>query len=50
MALPYLVLAINPNWLRYLPKHGGWMVRLKQFMGFLLIAMLLWLMWVLGRG
>jgi thiol:disulfide interchange protein len=49
MALPYLVLAINPNWLRYLPKPGGWMVRLKQFMGFLLIATLLWLMWVLGQ-
>jgi thiol:disulfide interchange protein len=48
MALPYLVLAINPNWLRYLPKPGGWMVRLKQFMGFLLIATLLWLM--LGSG
>jgi thiol:disulfide interchange protein DsbD len=49
MALPYLVLAINPNWLRYLPKPGNWMVRLKQFMGFLLIATLLWLMWVLGQ-
>lgn len=49
MALPYLVLAINPNWLRYLPKPGGWMVRLKQFMGFLLIATLLWLAWVLGQ-
>ncbi len=49
MALPYLALAINPNWLRYLPKPGDWMVRLKQFMGFLLIATLLWLMWVLGQ-
>jgi thiol:disulfide interchange protein len=49
MALPYLVLAINPNWLRYLPKPGGWMARLKQFMGFLVIATLLWLMWVLGQ-
>jgi thiol:disulfide interchange protein len=49
MALPYLVLAINPNWLRYLPKPGSWMVRLKQFMGFLLIATLLCLMWVLGQ-
>jgi len=25
LALPYLVLAVNPNWLRYLPKPGsGW--------------------------
>jgi thiol:disulfide interchange protein len=49
MALPYLVLAINPNWLRYLPKPGSWMLRFKQFMGFLLIATLLWLMWILGQ-
>jgi DsbC/DsbD-like thiol-disulfide interchange protein len=49
MASPYLVLAINPNWLRYLPKPGGWMVRLKQSMGFLLIATLLWLAWILGQ-
>ena len=49
MALPYLVLAINPSWLRYLPKPGNWMLRLKQFMGFLLIGTLLWLIWILGQ-
>jgi len=49
MALPYLVLAFNPNWLRYLPKPGAWMLRLKQFMGFLLLATLLWLIWILGQ-
>ncbi len=49
MASPYLMLAINPKWLHYLPKPGRWMVRMKQFMGFLLIATLLWLAWVLGQ-
>jgi thiol:disulfide interchange protein/DsbC/DsbD-like thiol-disulfide interchange protein len=49
MASPYLVLAINPKWLHYLPKPGRWMVRVKQFMGFLLIETLLWLAWVLGQ-
>jgi thiol:disulfide interchange protein len=49
MALPYLLLAINPKWLRYLPKPGDWMLRLKQCMGFLLAGTLLWLMWVLGQ-
>jgi thiol:disulfide interchange protein len=49
MALPYLVLAINPKWLRYLPRPGDWMVRLRQFMGFLLIGTLLWLIWILGQ-
>ena len=49
MALPYLLLAVNPKWLRYLPKPGGWMLRLKQCMGFLLAGTLLWLVWVLGQ-
>jgi thiol:disulfide interchange protein DsbD len=49
MALPYIVLAFNPSWLRYLPKPGHWMLRLKQFMGFLLAGTLLWLMWILGQ-
>jgi thiol:disulfide interchange protein/DsbC/DsbD-like thiol-disulfide interchange protein len=49
MALPYLVLAVNPKWLRHLPKPGDWMVRLKQCMGFLLVGTLLWLVWILGQ-
>jgi len=49
MALPYLSLAIQPKWLRYLPKPGEWMVRLKQLLGFLLLATLLWLSWIVGR-
>jgi thiol:disulfide interchange protein len=49
MALPYLLLAINPKWLRYLPKPGDWMLRLKQCMGFLLVGTLLWLVWILGK-
>ena len=49
MALPYLVLAANPRWIRYLPKPGNWMVRLKQLMGFLLLATLLWLVWIVGQ-
>ena len=49
MALPYLVLAWHPGWMRYLPKPGAWMERFKQGMGFLLMATVLWLMWVLGK-
>jgi len=49
MALPYLVLAFNPKWLRFLPKPGDWMVRFRQFMGFLLMGTLLWLIWILGQ-
>jgi thiol:disulfide interchange protein DsbD len=49
MALPYLVLAVIPGWTRFIPRPGPWMVHIKQFMGFLLLATLLWLLWVLGQ-
>lgn len=49
MALPYLVLTARPAWLRFLPKPGEWMVTAKQFMGFLMMATLLWLLYVLGK-
>jgi thiol:disulfide interchange protein DsbD len=48
MALPYLLLSAQPAWLRFLPKPGAWMGFLKQFMGFLLLATLLFLLYVLG--
>jgi len=49
MALPYLVLTMQPKWLKYVPKPGEWMVTVKQFMGFLMMATLLWLLYVLGK-
>ena len=48
MSAPYLLLSIQPAWLRLLPKPGPWMVHVKQFMGFLLLATLLFLLYVLG--
>ena len=48
MSLPYLLLSAQPAWLRFVPRPGPWMVRVKQFMGFLLIATLLFLLWVIG--
>ncbi|MGI8956104.1 MAG: protein-disulfide reductase DsbD family protein [Chthoniobacterales bacterium] len=48
MSAPYLLLSAQPAWLRFVPKPGLWMVRVKQFMGFLLLATLLFLLWVLG--
>jgi thiol:disulfide interchange protein DsbD len=34
--------------MRFLPKPGAWMERLKQFMGFVLLAVAVWLLSVLG--
>jgi len=49
MALPYVLLAIEPAWTRFLPRPGAWMERFKEGMGFLLMATVLWLLWVLGN-
>jgi thiol:disulfide interchange protein DsbD len=47
MSLPYLILSARPGWRKWIPKPGNWMERLKQFMGFPLLATNLWLLWVL---
>lgn len=46
MACPYLLLVFFPSLLRWLPKPGPWMESFKQFMGFLMVATVLWLLWV----
>src|SRR5437763_6294729 len=48
MSAPYLLLSAHPAWLRFLPRPGPWMLHVKQFMGFLLLATLLFLLYVLG--
>jgi len=48
MGFPYLLLSAQPAWLRILPKPGPWMERVKQLMGFFLLATLLFLLWVIG--
>jgi thiol:disulfide interchange protein DsbD len=48
MGFPYLLLSAQPAWLRLLPKPGAWMERVKQLMGFFLLATLLFLLWVIG--
>ncbi|HEY6111512.1 MAG TPA: protein-disulfide reductase DsbD domain-containing protein [Chthoniobacterales bacterium] len=48
MGAPYLLLSAQPAWLRFLPKPGPWMLRVKEAMGFLLLATLLFLLYVLG--
>lgn len=48
MAAPYLALSASPKLLRYVPRPGRWMETFKQFLGFVLLATVLWLLWVLG--
>jgi thiol:disulfide interchange protein len=48
MSAPYLLLSAQPAWMKFIPQPGPWMVHVKQFMGFLLLATLLFLLYVLG--
>ena len=49
MSAPYFLLSARPGWMKILPKPGEWMERVKQFMGFPLLATLIWLLYVLGN-
>ncbi|MCE2983374.1 MAG: thioredoxin family protein, partial [Parachlamydia sp.] len=46
MCFPYLLLAGFPSLLRFMPKPGAWMEVFKELMGFMLLATVLWLLWV----
>ena len=45
-SLPYLLLAANPKLIDFLPKPGDWMITLKEFFAFPMLATALWLLWV----
>lgn len=46
LSFPYLFLSIFPQFVRYIPKPGPWMVIFRELMGFLMMATVLWLCWV----
>src|SRR5690606_36560414 len=48
MAFPYLLLGTFPSLLRFMPKPGNWMIVFKEAMGFVMVATVLWLLWVFG--
>jgi len=48
MAFPYLLLTARPGWMKFFPRPGAWMERLKQFMGFPLMATLVWILGIIG--
>jgi thiol:disulfide interchange protein DsbD len=49
LALPMLVFALRPQLASRLPRPGQWMIRLKQFLAFPILATAIWLLWVLVR-
>lgn len=48
LALPYVLLSAFPGWLKFMPRPGNWMIVFKQIMGFVLLATVVWLLWVLA--
>jgi thiol:disulfide interchange protein len=49
LAAPYALVCFFPGALKYFPKPGPWMMRFKEFMGFLLLFTLVWLLYVFGQ-
>lgn len=47
LSLPFLCLSACPKVIDYLPKPGIWMQSLKQFMGFLMMGSVGWMLWIL---
>lgn len=49
-ALPYIVLMIAPKLVHLLPKTGEWMYKVKEILALLLVATVLWLLFVLSHN
>src|SRR5665213_1349515 len=43
LSAPYVLLSLNPAWLKFLPKPGAWMEKFKVAMGFPMLATVVWL-------
>jgi len=49
LALPYLLLTMQPQWTSKLPRPGAWMETLKQLVSVPLFGTAIWLVWVYGQ-
>ena len=48
-ALPFFIVALLPKAQHMLPRPGPWMVSFRQALAFPMLAMAIWLYWVLGN-
>ena len=48
MSIPYLLLAIKPEWLGFMPKPGRWMLVLRRILAGMLLITSLWLVSLLA--
>jgi len=47
MAAPYIILAVSPAALRWLPRPGPWLIHFERLMGFALLATVVYLLTIL---
>ena len=50
MAFPYVVMSIYPAALRWLPRPGNWLIHFERFMGFALLATVVYLLTILPES
>jgi thiol:disulfide interchange protein DsbD len=50
LASPFLLISAFPPAARWLPRSGAWMGELRSYLGFALLATVVWLAWVMGRS
>ncbi len=50
LAAPYAAISLVPAWAKLLPRPGAWMIQVRRFLGFSLVATVVWLLWVVGRS
>ena len=49
LALPYVLLTLQPAWTRILPKPGVWMEYLKQATAIPIFGTVIWMVWVFAQ-
>jgi thiol:disulfide interchange protein DsbD len=49
LALPYLLLALQPAWTKLLPRPGAWMEVLKQATAVPIFGTVIWLVWLFAQ-
>ncbi len=49
LAAPYVLLTLQPAWIRLLPKPGAWMESLKQAVSIPIFLAVIWMVWVFAQ-
>ena len=49
LSTPYFFLSLFPHGLRFLPRPGLWMNRMRRFLGYSLLLAVLWLLYILHQ-